>query len=342
MKVKIIKSFFAALILLFVLGCPTKPTPKNFTAYMMQGIGSQQILGKIFLKGNEYRMDFKVGRQEISVLVDRKSGKQKILSHSRKVAQEYLNNSPKSLNNNPFEYFNFLLENNSSRKKGSEGINGYECSKIEVYKEDEILAIAWISNKLNWPIKIELKEKPRKYVILHDIKEEPVEKSLFQVPTDYKFYPLPKDKKEKSDAKIKPKKLEELSPKRKAVVDKLKENGIEYTTREGTLVFRAFGSTALSNIFPGWHFFLIHREKESQPTSGKNSKMNAAISKDTKNVYILSRPETDTLLDSGLKMVQDQKIKLNNEKDVEELGKALFFLYFRGSKIEDVESLGEN
>jgi len=319
MRIKFIKSFITALILLMVFGCHRNPAVESFTADMVQEVNNQRVEGKLFVKGNKYRMDIKDKEDEISILVNRKSGLQKVIIHSKKAAYEYLNTNPKSLKNNPFESFYYSREKNSSRKKGSEVINGYECRKIEVYEKDTILTTAWVSNNLNWPIKIENEAEPQKNVTLENIKEEPVEENLFQVPEGYKF-----------------------NPSKTTILAKLKKNGIKHKTKEGTIEIRAFGSNVLSGCFPGWSFFLVSREKEGKPTSGNIPKIQVAVSKDGKNFYILYRPETDKSLNNGLKMVQDQNIKLNDEKDVEKLGRALFFLFFRGSKFEDVESLGEN
>jgi len=110
MRIKFIKSFIAALILLMVVGCPTNPTTKGFTADMVQKVNNQNIEGKIFAKENEYRMDIKERGEDISILVNRESGKQKIIIHSRKTAQEVLNTSNKSLSNNPFESFYYSLK----------------------------------------------------------------------------------------------------------------------------------------------------------------------------------------------------------------------------------------
>ncbi len=319
MRIKLIKSFIAAVILLIVFGCHRNPAVESFTADMVQKKNNQRVEGKLFVKGNKYRMDMKEGEDEISVLVNRKSGIQKIIIHSQKAAYEDLNTSPKSLSNNPFESFYHLREKNSSRKKGSEVINGYECRKIEVYEKDTILMTAWVSNKLNWPIKIETEAEPQKDVILENIKEEPVEENLFELPEGYRLYPH-----------------------KTTILAKLEENGVKYKTNEGTIEIRAFGASVLGSCFPGWSFFLISREKDEKPTSGNIPKMQAAISRDGRNIYILYSLETDTSINNVLKMSQDQNIKLNNEKDVKVFGNALFFLFFRNPRIEDVESLGEN
>ncbi len=344
MRIKFIKSFITTLILLMVFGCHRNPAVESFTADMVQEVNNQRVEGKLFVKGNKYRMDIKEGEAEISILVNRESGKHKVIMHSRKVAYEYLNTSSKSLKNNPFEYFNYLLEKHSSRREGSEVINGYECRKIEVYKKDRHLTTAWISKKLNWPIKIEMAVKPKKDVILENIKEEPVEKNLFELPEDYRFFPLPEAKKEKATAKAKPKKPENLGPKQEAVLKELEKNGIELKNKEGTIKVREFGATVISRCFHGLKFFLIIREKEAPDgtISGKIPVAKAAISKDNKNIYIHYSPETDVPLNDGLKMCKDQNVKINNEEDVKNLGKALILLYLSGARLKDVESLGEN
>jgi hypothetical protein len=349
MRIQIIKSLMAALTLLMVIGCSKSSTVVSVTADMVQDVNNRQIEGKIFIKGNEYRMDINEKKEKLSILVNRESGKQQLLIHSQKVAQEYLNTSSKSLSNNPFEYFNSLLEQYSSREEGTEVINGYECKKIEVYRGDKKLSTAWISKELNWPIKIETAMKPIKDIDLKNIKEETVKASLFQVPKDYKFYPLPEPKKENPQDKEKLKqeklkRLEDVKKMKEAVLKKLEEQGIERENKDGEIGVREFGATVLKMHFPDWKFFRVVREKETEDSSSSGSiwVANATVSKDIKTVYILESPKADTPVDIRLKIFQNQNIKLNDEKAVEKFGKALVGLYFRGTRIEDVESLGEN
>jgi hypothetical protein len=343
MRIQFVKSFISVLALLTIISCSTDTIALNFTADMVQHVNNRRIKGKIFVKGNKYRMDITENNKELSILVNRESGKHTVLVHSQKVAQEYLNTSSKSLSNNPFEYFNSLLEKHSSKEQGSEVINGYECKKIEVYKGDKKLSTAWISKELNWPIKIETAVKPTKDVELSNIKEKSVKASLFQVPKKYKFHPLPEPKEEKPQVEEKPKRFVDVKKMKAAVLKKSEEQGIEKENEDGKIQVREFGASLLKRHLPGWKFFRVIREKKADSTSLRSIAVaNAAVSEDIKTVYLINIPESDGSLDIGLKMFQEQNIKLNNEKEIKDFGKALAFLYFGGARIHDVESLGEN
>jgi hypothetical protein len=346
MRTKFVKSFIAALTLLIVFSCLKNSTIVVVTADMVQHVNNRRIKGKIFVKGNKYRMDITENNKELSILVNRESGKHTVLIHSQKVAREYLATGSKSLSNNPFEYFNSLLEKYPSKENGSEVLDGYECKKGEVYKNDTKLVTAWVSNKLNWPIKIKTHNSPQRDVILENIKEEPVKKDLFNIPKGYKFYPLPEPKKEKdpnkSPNKRKMENVVDLSERKKAVSKKVDEKGIERETEDGKIAVREFGASVLKRCFPNWSFFNILREKEGNKPSENIIVAKTAVSNDAKNVYFLYRLEDDTSLTDIVKMAQDKNLEFNNEKNVEELGKALLLLYLRGSRIESVESLGKN
>lgn len=319
--------------------CPTNTaTVENFTADMTQRIGDDILEGKIYVKGNKYRMDINVQGSELSIIVDHESGKQKILIHSQKIAEEVWNNSSRSLYNNPFESFYYALEKYSSIEKGSEVINGYKCKKIEIYANDEKLLTAWVANKLNWPIKILTAIGIPKNAELKNIKEEAIEENLFQLPENYEFTPLPEPKKEKDE------RLLNLEKNREAVYKKLEEKGIESETEDGTLKARLIFVSRLSRFFPKWNFFNINREKDvlGKVTISYTAFEKAAVNIENEQVYLLERPETDMRLESGLKMIQSQNIKLNTEEEIKEFANILPRLFFRSSKALRIESLGKN
>jgi len=342
-KIRFIRSVVAALILIIFFNCSTDSPPVSFTADMVQNVNNRRIEGRIFVKGNKYRMDIKEGEEELSILVDRESGKQQVLVHSERNAHEHLNTSPKSLSNNPFEYFNHLLENNSSRKGNIEVINGNKCRKTEVFRKDKKLATAWISDNLDWPVKIKTEFKPKKDVDLSNIKEETLDDSLFRVPEDYRFSPLPETKKEKSDIEDKSEQTSDTNKTRENILKKLEEMGIKRENEEGTIKIWMFATTFLNRLLPGWEFFRIVREKEMEDSTSSVGipVAKAVVSGDGKTLYILNSPKTDMLLADGLEIFQNQKINPNSEKDVEVFGRALTILYFEGSSINDVEYLGD-
>lgn len=339
MKINLIKSLAITLILFMFFACPTTPaTVESFTADMTQRIGNDILEGKIYVKGNKYRMDINEQGSELSIIVDHESGKQKILVHSRKIAEELWNNSERSLSNNPFESFYYALKKYSSKEKGSEVINGYNCKKIEIYVDDRKLLTAWVANKLNWPIKILTELGIPKNAELKNIKEEPVEENLFQLPENYGFTPLPEPKKEKDE------RLLNAEKNREAVYKKLEEKGIETETEDGTLKARLIFVSRLSRFFPKWNFFNINREKDilGKILINPAPVEKAAVNIENEQVYLLERPETDMRLESGLKMIQSQNIKLNTKEEIKEFAYILPILFFRSSKTQGVESLGEN
>ena len=343
MRKQFIKSFFAVLAFAMAFGCFKDSVTLTFSADMVQKVNNRRIEGKIFVKGNEYRMDIKEGKEELSILVDRESGKQKVLVHSQKVAQEYLNTSNKSLSNNPFENFNYLFKRGSSDTIGSEIINGYKCTKIEVFNNRKKLLTAWVSDTLNWPLKIVAEVKPSKDVELSNIKEhEVVKASLFKVPEGYKVRLLPEQKEDKPQIKEKTEPLPDIRKMKETVLKKVEEKGIDLKTAEGKVEIREFGATVLKRYFPGWRFFRVVRSKETKDRTSSASIpiMNAVVSNDIKTVCLLNSPDANTPIDIGIKLFKTQEIKLDSEKVVKNFGKALTFLYFVGKRVDDVKSLG--
>jgi len=336
MKEQFIKSFIRLLTFIVVLGCFKETAILTFSADMIQRVNNRRMEGKIFVKGNEYRMDIVENGEELSILVDRESGKLKVIVHSQKVAQEYLNTSEKSLNNNPFENFKYQLEIGSADTIGSEIINGYECLKIEVSNENRKILTAWISNKLNWPVKIETADKPHKDVDLSNIKEgEIVEADFFKVPEEYTIHPLKEET---------PKELPDIEKMKEAVLAKVEKNGIELETEEGKIAVRGFGATVLARYFPGWKFFRVVRsgEKKDSIPLGFKPVVTAVVSSDVETIYLLNSPDSDLPIDIGLKIFHSDRIKLNNEKEIETFGNALAMLYFVGVGVRGVEPLGAN
>jgi hypothetical protein len=341
MRRKLLKSSIIALTILIIAGCHKNRMTKVFTADMVQKVNNLNIEGKIFIKGNEYRMDINEKGEDISIVVNRESGKQKIIIHSGKTAQEVLNNSRRSLSNNPFESFYYALEENSSREKGTEVINGFKCEKIEVYSEDKILITAWISDSLDLPIKIKTAMAPSKEVELSNIKEETIEGNIFQVPEDYRFTPVPEPKTRKTKSKEEPININEI---KQIALKKIEEKGIELENEDGKIKLRRIIISNLARYFPEWYFFRVNREKKLQDeiSLSKTPLEKAAIYKDKKTVCLIETPETDMSLDKTLKTLLHKDVRLNKEETIKDFGRALVMLYFRNETVQGVELTGKN
>jgi len=294
--------------------------------------------GKIFVKGNEYRMDIVEDGENLSLLVDRTSGKQKVVVHSQKLAQQYLITSDKSLNNNLFERFKYYLDKGFTDTTGSEIINGYKCTKIEVYDDDKKILSAWIADTLNWPIKIKTADTPSKVVTLNNIKEGAVVKgNLFNLPEGYTLQPLAEENK-------KTEKRPDIKKMKKEVLARIKKKGIELETEKGQIAIREFGGTTLSRYFPRWRFFRIIRtiEKTDSMPLGFELVLSAVVSRDIETIYLLNSPDSDSPIDIGLKFFNKDKIRLNNEKEAAVFGKALALLYFVKVGVRETSLLSPN
>lgn len=342
MKISFIKSLIGVLASLMFFTCSSNSTAEGFTADMIQKIGNETIEGKLFVKGNQYRMDLTEEGEKLSILVDDESGKTTIVIHSQKSAQEIASSSLQSLSNNPFESYKTLLEKYSSKEKGSETIDGYKCKEIEIYEEDQDLMTAWVSEKLDWPLKISLKRQPPWETELKNIEVKDLKEDLFQVPKGYSLSPLAEVKKEAAPVK---EKTEDLTATKEAVLKKLEEKGIKRESEKGIIKLKKVQTAVLSEYFPGWHFFRVTLEKEMEggiTSFGMIPVEKAAVSADNQKVYLLNSPGTTMPLEDGLEMFQSQGIKVNSEEDVKKLGDALTTLYFSDSRVEGVESSGEN
>jgi len=164
------------------------------------------------------------------------------------------------------------------------------------------------------------------------------------VPDGYKESLLPEKKKDKPQIEQKREPLPDIGKMKKAVLEKLREKGIDLETDEGTVEVREFGATVLKKYFSGWRYFRIVRSKETKDktSSAGNPIMNAVVSNDITKVYFLSSLDADTTIDMGIELFKNREIKPDNEKTVKDFGKALTLLYFVGTRVEDVEPMNGN
>lgn len=354
MKSKTFWGIAVAVIMAVPIMTTTSLQQDSFSADMIQKLNGQRIEGKIFVKGNKYRMDMTEEGEEISIIVDVKANKTKLLVHSQKILQEISNTSLKSLSNNPFEAFRYSSEKYETIGIGSEIINDYECRKTEIYDKEKKLMTVWISDELDWPVKIVFEVEPSREMELINIKEAPVEESRFQLPSGYKVISTPGKEETKGKISSSSEKKKILSKERtleteglnvieKVVFKKLEEKNIAQVTKEGTIQLREKNIPIFKEYFPGWKFFRITREKEIQGgTSFSYVPVDkVAVHEESKTVLIISSPATDMPLENGLTLVQKENILLKSKEDAEEFAKVLDALYFKNSKVQDVESPGE-
>jgi hypothetical protein len=180
----------AALVVLS--GCGgEEPVSDQFTADLVQTAGGITTTGKLFAKAGNYRMDLKEGGQPLSVIVNQLTGTTTITAPLEKMYTKIPVDHPASVMNDPFQGVRYSVGLGEVRHEGTEVIEGYECDKSAIFDGDRRAITRWVSNKLDFPIKIVMHGKTEKVVELKNIQEVEVADSRFELPADFALYELP-------------------------------------------------------------------------------------------------------------------------------------------------------
>ncbi|MDY7038402.1 MAG: hypothetical protein SV375_19870, partial [Thermodesulfobacteriota bacterium] len=136
----------------------------------------------------------------------------------------------------------------------------------------------------------------------------------------------------------------ELEKFKEAIFEKLTKESIRRTTEKGTIKIKEKKIPPLKLFFPNWRFFDITRERKVQggTSFGLVKFDNAAVDKDRKRILLIQSPGTDMPLPDALKITLDENVTLKSREDVEGFGRALIALYFKRTRLRDVESLKKN
>ena len=176
---------FQALIVLLLLVNGRNGFAASFYADMIKEEDGKIETCKFYMLGDQYRMDVEEDGMEVSILVNRKSGKTRIVVHDEKVYLEVDNNHIRSLMSNPFEAYEIMLERFDSRSGGSEKIDGLECDKVIISSDGKDFGTAWVAKKYAFLIRLENNLSGMK-VALKNIVAAPQQADLFQVPVGFR------------------------------------------------------------------------------------------------------------------------------------------------------------
>ncbi len=184
---------FVAMVLSFIALTYAPISAAEFTAKLNDHEGGIVKTSTITLKDSFYRIDLEESGEKISVIVDQDAGLTKVLSHSEKIYKEIKSQDHESLMNDPFQVVIYMAENGESKQDGTETINGLECDKFVISMSNQDMMAKWVSQKYNFPVKIEHLMAENKFVEITDIVEGPVDETLFVIPDDYKKWINPDD-----------------------------------------------------------------------------------------------------------------------------------------------------
>ena len=158
----------------------------TFTADVVEIHKGKAKTYKIYVLDHKYRLDVEEGGRALNILVDRKSGKTRLIVPSEEVYLEIDNDDMQSLSNNPFEAQRYMAKKYASRSVGKEPLNGLACDKQIISTQGKDVMTAWIASKYNFPIKIESGMGART-LRLENLRDGGVKASIFEVPSGYRL-----------------------------------------------------------------------------------------------------------------------------------------------------------
>jgi hypothetical protein len=173
----------------------------SFSADMVKTGDGKTQTGSFFLLDHQYRLDIVEDGQELNILVNRKSGKTRIMIPANKEYLEIKNSSFQSAMNNPFEAYYMMRQRFEARTSGSETIDGIACDKVIISSDGQDLVTAWVAKPYAFPIRI-VNPATGDRAELKNIKEGRIDKARFQVPAGYTEKEDPAKKREREEAAL--------------------------------------------------------------------------------------------------------------------------------------------
>jgi hypothetical protein len=161
---------------------------------MTQSISGIISTGKIFVKDSSYRMEMKEGDQDVIVVMNSELRKTFVLMPSSKQYIEMESNSMRSMVNDPFQSVKYMNEKYDKKLIGIENVDNYECEMFLITAEDQELITQWVSNRLNFILKIVYAAPQDRMMELTNIQENPIDNDLFILPDDYIVFKRPRKK----------------------------------------------------------------------------------------------------------------------------------------------------
>ena len=188
-----VKKILNVILLIFVIFACSKAPEGEFSADMVVSDEDQSVTTKIYVIDSLYRMEQEQAGETIIILVNERTGFTHALVPSRNEFLEIPTDDPVSLMNDPFQGLKYTISITESENLGEDLISGYRCDGYLLKKDDKELMTYWMSQKLNFPIKIINHTDNSLTLELKNIKNEKIDRSLFEIPEGYRKIVRPGD-----------------------------------------------------------------------------------------------------------------------------------------------------
>jgi len=175
----------------------------EFTADVNQKLHGTNLTGKIFVKGEKYRLEQQDDKKRrMFIIVDQKASLTIVADPAEKNYTETPSQGMVSLMNDPLQSARYMEQKHKKILLGDEIISGFKCKKIKYEAQGKELMTVWKSNKLGFVLKLTLPDKKKSFLQLKNIKEGAVSKALLQVPAGYAKKEDPRKKREREEAAL--------------------------------------------------------------------------------------------------------------------------------------------
>jgi hypothetical protein len=172
-------------VLAFLTALVSSLQSASFTAELHSVSPEESRVYELFVRGVQYRLEFEEEGHEMFAIVDPVEGVSRVARVSEGQFFEMPCSDARSILNDPFQSLAFMEFMGESTTEGIEEINGYACEKTLVMYKDQVVAIYWTAEDLEFPIKIIM--YPPNDKVLEIIKVQMMElgDSLFVIPEGY-------------------------------------------------------------------------------------------------------------------------------------------------------------
>lgn len=193
MLTKLISRLMLFIVSLFIIGLGIEGSGNaaEFSADMIQKSPMGNTNGKVFVKGENLRQEMTMGGQNQIMIFQKDKGVALVLMPEMKMYMEIPAGGQQDMAPPTPEE----MEKMGDKKYlGEEKMNGYKCKKYRFTPRDPSVGTTtmWISNKLNFPIKTEMKSSSGPMSMEYkNIQEKKLPDSLFKIPAGYQKMSMP-------------------------------------------------------------------------------------------------------------------------------------------------------
>jgi hypothetical protein len=181
-----VRRWFVALLLVGPLG---SLQAASFSAELVDTERGEIRTGTFACQDRSYRVELPEKGSALIIVGDAKSGLTRLLVPTEKVFLEAGPDDPRSALLSPFACYAVFSRKHGVRNEGTETVAGVRCTKQVVASGEQVFVIAWFSEELGLPLKIEIPVFSH-VVELRAIKRGPQDAALFTTPSDYKPAPV--------------------------------------------------------------------------------------------------------------------------------------------------------